>query len=158
MIGTSLALSPDGRRLATTREDQKTVQILDADNLEEVLTLGGNTAYITRLVFSLDGKLMASGSEDGVIRIWDVASGQSVSIIRGHTGAVEQISFHPDGRRMASCSRNSVKVWDVRAGREAFLHEGGAWRDVTFSPDGHLLTACGDDFGMRIWDATPVGH
>jgi WD40 repeat protein/tRNA A-37 threonylcarbamoyl transferase component Bud32 len=152
----TVAFSPAGRRLATS--EGQTVKVLETDTRREILTLGGHTADISSLAFSFDGKLLASGSQDGMVRIWDATSGQSVSTFRAHTSVVLRISFHRDAKRVATCSGNAVKVWDVRAGREVFLYEDGEWNDVAFSPDGHLLAACGWNLGLRIWNATPVGQ
>ena len=158
LVGSCLALSSDGRKLATVRDDQKTVRVVDADTLQEILTLGSHAADISSLAFSLDGKLLASGSQDGLVRIWDATSGQSVSTFRAHNGAVFCICFHRDGNRVATCGGSSVKVWTATGGREVFLNEEGMVANIAFSPDGHLLAACDWGRSLRIWDATPVGQ
>jgi eukaryotic-like serine/threonine-protein kinase len=152
----AVAFSPDGRRLATA--EGQTVKVLDPETRQELRSLGGHTANVSSLAFSHDSLLLASGNEDGMVRIQDVATGRVVSTFGGHTGSVVRISFHRDGKRVATCGGNSVKVWDVRAGREAFLCEGSESSDVAFSPDGHLLAACDWDFSLRIWNATPLGQ
>jgi WD40 repeat protein len=70
---TTLALSPDGRRLATGGSD-KAVKIWDVDERREELTLRGHQAAITDVTFSPDGSRVATsdGTTKGAIRIWNV--------------------------------------------------------------------------------------
>jgi WD40 repeat protein len=62
------ALSPDGRVLAWG--DGNEAQVWDANTGEALATLEGHRAVITDVVFSSDGRLLASSSDDGTIRVW----------------------------------------------------------------------------------------
>src|SRR5438270_9120582 len=66
----ALALSPDGRLLASACKD-KTVGLWDPRTGEKVRILKGHTADVLRVAFAPDGKHLASASADGTIRIWD---------------------------------------------------------------------------------------
>ncbi|RKU24617.1 hypothetical protein C6497_17515 [Candidatus Poribacteria bacterium] len=63
-----LIFSPDGRILLDAKESE--FRILDT-NGKDFGTLSGHTETITTLVFSHDGKTLASGSKDGTILLWD---------------------------------------------------------------------------------------
>lgn len=65
-----LALSPDGKRLAVA-SDEKAVRIYDAERGKLLTSLPARQGkHIYSLNFSPDGRLLASGGEDGSILIW----------------------------------------------------------------------------------------
>src|SRR5438067_5642286 len=63
----------------------------------------------TTLFRSPDGSLLASGSEDKMIRLWDVQSGQCLNILRGHENQVRSVAFSPDGTK-ATEDRKSTRL------------------------------------------------
>jgi WD40 repeat protein len=64
--------SPDGRRLATSSEDQ-TVRLWDAETGQEVLTLRGHTDIVPSVVFSPDGNRLVSAGADGTVQLREAA-------------------------------------------------------------------------------------
>jgi WD40 repeat protein len=119
----ALALSPDGKTLALApgssdfgRPASPAIGIL----LYEVATgnlrgrLKDIPARVAALAFSPDGRVLACGGQDGLIRLWDVSTGEHMPRLAGHWGAVEALRFSPDGALLASGSRDTtVLVWDV---------------------------------------------
>jgi len=69
-ILTSVAFSPDGKRLASASADG-TVQVWDVATGQEMLTLKGHAGTVYSVAFSPDGKRLASASADGTIKVWD---------------------------------------------------------------------------------------
>jgi WD40 repeat protein len=161
----SLAFSPDGRRLATVvRVDR--VKVWDVDTGKELLVLQGRTRDLGGVAFSPDGKLLASAcmypgkpTYPGEIVVWDAASGEELFVLPGHRNIIRGLAFSPDGRYLASCGSDGlVKVWDTKARKLVvnFVGHIGGVKGVAFSRDGKRLASGGgkvDGPGeVKIWD------
>src|SRR5262249_14315854 len=123
---------------------------------QELRTLGHPTKYVSSVVFSPDGKWIASGSDDKTGKVWDAATGGMVFTLPGHTVTVAAVAFSPDGRRLASVGPGAdypgpgeVKLWDVAARRELSSLKGikEPVYKVAFSRDGQHLAACSGVMG-----------
>ncbi|MGF1583554.1 MAG: WD40 repeat domain-containing protein, partial [Gemmataceae bacterium] len=143
-------------------------------------TLKGHAREVTSLVFSPDGRTLASAGgnlalsagagEDNTIKIWDVLTGQLKATLVGHTGYVLSVCLSPDGSTLASASSDkTVKVWEVSTGKLKSTLEGhtDCVHSVSYSPDGKTLASAGGfrDKTIKLWDvltgqlsATLQGH
>jgi len=126
-------------------------------------TLQGHTATVTSVVFSADGKTLASASHDGTLRLWDVTAGKERTALGAYTGCVGCVAISPDGKTLASGIIGSpvaypdlknVKLWEVATGTERAKLKGhaGYVRSVAFSPDGKTLASASDDKTVKLWD------
>jgi WD40 repeat protein len=111
---TALAFSPDGKTVAWGRTLAPGVNLLDAATGKERAALKGHTSDVGCLAFSADGKLLASGSVDGVIKLWYMATSKERKTVKGDAVSVYSVAFSPDGKLLASGgSQGAVRLWDV---------------------------------------------
>jgi RNA polymerase sigma factor (sigma-70 family) len=156
----AFALSPDGKRLASAGDGAAV--IWDTADGRELCRFEGHRRTVQALAFTPDGKSVASGAEDNVIRLWDAASGKERQTFNGHDGitldvakaegvfrGVHGLAFTPDGQTLVSRGVDlTVRVWDVATGKELRRIDGlsGAAQALTLSPDGKVLAAVTGDF------------
>lgn len=149
----SLALSPDGKYLATgdANGEIHLWQILDGKQLR---IYRGHIGWVRSVAFSPDSKLLVSGSDDCTVRLWDVNLSRCLKESKHHTSIVHSIAFSPDGRTVVSGSDDfTVKLWDVNTGQSRdFGKQDLRVRGVAFSPDGKLVASAGDDSTIKLWN------
>ncbi|HKX30600.1 MAG TPA: caspase family protein [Blastocatellia bacterium] len=150
----SLAISPDGKLLASTRSDDS-IQLWDLSTGSYLRSLTGHNGYITNIVFSPDGKMIAGGSTNRTVAFWDVNSGSFTRSFQGHTQSVYSVAFSPDGKTLASASGDyTAKLWEVKTGAliRTFTGHATTVESVAFSPDGKMLATGSDDKTAMVWD------
>jgi WD40 repeat protein len=134
----SVALSPDGRILATENADG-TVSLWEVASGKQRSKIGtpgaapppapAMGAFVVRvagsrgpteassgttLAFSPDGATLACKGPANAIQVWDVAAAKEIGEFKGHDGSIAALAFTPDGKRLASGSRDTtILVWDV---------------------------------------------
>ncbi|PHH68272.1 hypothetical protein CDD82_682 [Ophiocordyceps australis] len=72
----SVALDITGRKVVVGEEPGTWARVLNYDDEGETETLKGHHGPIWSIAFSPDGKLFATGSEDGTIKLWKNCEGQ----------------------------------------------------------------------------------
>jgi hypothetical protein len=112
---------------------------------------------ILALAVSADGKKLAAGGTDRLVRVWDLASGKLEHAIENHADWILGLAFTPDGKGLATASRDkTAKVWDL-ANKESVLtfpdHQNIVYA-VAVTPDGKLGMSAGEDGQVRVWQAT----
>ena len=95
-----LAVSPDGKRIASHGDHEDKVRLWDATTGQEVAILRGDIEHRAALTFSPDGLRLASGSvyPDNTVRLWDASTGRQIAEMKGHKNTIRCVAFSPDGR------------------------------------------------------------
>jgi RNA polymerase sigma factor (sigma-70 family) len=112
-----LALSPDGRTLASGGWDKK-VRVWDVIAGQELLQAEG-LDYVSAVAVAPDGRTVAAGMgwTNGEVRLLDVRTGETLLRLRGHSSYVAALAFSPDGKTLASGQRDTTAlVWDLSPG------------------------------------------
>ena len=100
-FGFSAALSPDGRRLATTgglSDSENIVSIWDTAKGELIGTCLGHKQSVRSLAFSPDGRTLATASDDSSLKLWNVATRQELISIRRLGSTLRHLLFSSDGK------------------------------------------------------------
>mmetsp|Transcript_100971 Transcript_100971/g.289918 ORF Transcript_100971/g.289918 Transcript_100971/m.289918 type:complete len:550 (+) Transcript_100971:360-2009(+) len=103
-----------------------------------------------------DGRLIAAGGNEGIVRTFEASSATALRNLRGHTAPVHTVRWSIDGLRLLSGSDDkTVRLWDVptetvvgtRDGHEDYV------RSVVASPTSPDTWAAGSyDHSVRVWD------
>jgi serine/threonine protein kinase len=118
-------------------------------------SLTGHSSWVDSVIYSPDGRYLASGSWDKTIKVWDVVTGTELRTLTGHSDRVRSVVYSPDGRYLASGSWDkTIKVWDVVTGTELRTLTGHSdrVRSVVYSPDGRYLASGSWDKTIKVWD------
>ncbi|MCP3914869.1 MAG: protein kinase [bacterium] len=110
VVGTALAFSADGERVASTSTNTA-IQVWEAATGRVLYRLVGHAGGVTSLSFRAGGRRLASASDDATLRVWDLGRERSVRTLLGHRRGV-YAAYSPDGERIVSGSDDhTIRIW-----------------------------------------------
>jgi WD40 repeat protein len=116
--GRHLVFSPDGTKLGADSGDSLVVWDVQSGHQLMTAKLQDRTGlgFYGALAFSPDGRLLASGHDNGTIKLWDAGNGRLLTTLAGHADSVKDLIFAPDGTMLASISQDkTVWIWGLPA-------------------------------------------
>ena len=129
----------------------------NGDRVEEsrwgfLRSLEGHTGWVNSVAYSADGRFLASGGADGVVRVWRTEDWSEFARLEGHTRPVSGVAFTPNGTYLATGGLDSlVRIWWLPGG---LSHEleciSGEILSLAISPDGRTL-AVGVSSGVHLF-------
>lgn len=170
----AVALSTDGKRLATAggfgagqARVGHTAQVWDLTTGRQVSIFKGHHDVVSSVVFSRDGKMLATASHDESARLWDASTGKELRAFgaaepdkdgrqREGPEGFSSVTLSQDGKWLATGGSRGTYLFDAANGTEVRRFQGayGARRSnsVHFTSQGDYLIAGGGDQRVWLWD------
>ena len=104
--------SPDSTRLAVISSIG--TWLYDTATYQQIGFFPVHAGSVDSVVFSPDGRTLASGSWNRTVDLWDVQTGERKQEYMWYRSSGRGMAFSPDGRTIASASADgTVLVWKV---------------------------------------------
>ncbi|MEW6492825.1 MAG: WD40 repeat domain-containing protein [Cyanobacteriota bacterium] len=158
---TSLAVSSNGRFIASGGTDGRIKiwnlkQFIKSEQ-GKIVTLIGHAQRnwlaqgVRSIAFSADGKILASGGGDKVIKLWDTKTWQEISTLAGHSDAIASLAFSPVEPVLISTAGCTIKLWKLDTNEETTFTASSVARTVAFNANGQTFVTGGLKGAFSLW-------
>lgn len=157
----SLAITPDGQTLASARRGEglgfvSEITLWNLETGKQLLQFDVENLTLS-LAFSPNGKLLASGSEDGTIHLWNWQSGEIRHILQ-HPQSLRALAFNQDGQVLVSESfAETINVWNPQTGELLSTPVANSQpvfvNALALHPSGNILASALGPYGrLGLWN------
>ncbi|OLP20206.1 hypothetical protein BST81_01885 [Leptolyngbya sp. 'hensonii'] len=163
----AIAISPDGKRLASASSD-KTIRLWDLETSTFLHSLTDHIGAVHAVLIHPNRQILLSGSSDKTIRLWHLEKGKLLHTFVDHINWVNALALETRGQLLVSGSDDrTVRIWDLKTGTlmQTLTGHTGPVHAVAISPDGQVLASGSGDRTVRLWQlesgqslATPIRH
>jgi WD40 repeat protein len=145
-----VAFGPDGKTVLTSNGE--TTRAWSIATGEQLRIVAGRFHGLLS-----GGKLVITGTREGVVSLWDLATGAEFRRLAGNPPGTSLLEVSPDGKRLltAGADDTAARLWDIESASIVQRFEGYAAgiNAVAFSADGKRIVTGGKDGTARLWDA-----
>ncbi|GFO21212.1 ribosomal RNA processing 9, small subunit (ssu) processome component, homolog [Plakobranchus ocellatus] len=164
---TSVVISPDDKFVFTASKDCNICKWDLKTGLKVKTVKGGrkgtedvhigHTNHILCMTISSDGKFLAAGDMNNMVKLWNPEDCSFIHKFKGHRGPVTGVSFRKGGHTLYSCSTDRVvKVWNVDelAYVETLFGHNSPITGIDSLARDRAITSGGRDKSVHVWKIT----
>ena len=143
--GSSFAVSPDGRMLATIDDPSgfsNSIRLWDTGSGRQIGACTGHKQGVWSVTFSPDGRTLASSSDDSTLKFWNIETQQEMLSIRRVGKTLTDLRFSPNGRWLVAAASPFTTNGDMRLLQAPSFEEIDHWLQGT--PQASLSDGDGD--------------
>jgi len=152
----SLAFLPGKQQFCSSGADGRVLRWNIKDSQQQPSPVFEGNEIIEVLTVSYDGKLMACGSTNAVIKIIPTSWQGTIYELTGHTNKIKSLVFTPDSKNLVSAGADGqVILWNIETREPSVLISAEeAINSVDISSSGQYLLAASDNGTIHLWDMT----